>query len=407
MDSTESGPLRVSMFPYIPDLADDKLDGLKRYIATKFKECTGLEVLVESNADPYNLDQLKTKYLSSDPDSAYDIMEIDAVLLGELVKADCIEKFDDHDIDMRQFFPWCVQSVTVENEVYGIPTLQCANFLIEVASGDHSAVCSPVLKDWQSSTISKLSTAIRHYRTIFGHRILVAGDFPGSWGIPMLYLEAYVDKLRGDSVYEGVDATVVDQKLIKNLKEFTDFGEKYEGMNRDTDCYHDDHKALIRRYVNSKHILMYCYSESLSEILLQASTHRKHLRVLNIASTPLDKCNYLVTYTDALVVNKSSFSDPLKRQQIEKFVEFYSSLDFRKKFAFGCDLPPRIRRVLLARYVLPAHQAFFTEYKATGKGYYKQFHDILVRHSIAAPNHDINERRIQLQRDLMVLLHGM
>ena len=80
-----SQPLRVAIFPYIPDLAGDKLAGLKRFIADEFKKVSGESIEVETDADPYDLNKLKSTYLTDDRD-AYDVMEVDTVLLGELVK---------------------------------------------------------------------------------------------------------------------------------------------------------------------------------------------------------------------------------------------------------------------------------------------------------------------------------
>ena len=92
-------PLRVSIFPYIPDLAGDHLSGLKQYIAQSFEAETGIKVIVESKAEPYALGSLKSKYLSSNSES-YDIIELDTILLGELVKSGHVKEID-HTIDNR------------------------------------------------------------------------------------------------------------------------------------------------------------------------------------------------------------------------------------------------------------------------------------------------------------------
>ena len=168
-------PLRVSIFPYIPDLGGDELQGLKKYIATRFEAETGIKVHVSSEPDPYDLKSLESKYLSSNAD-AYDIMEVDTMLLGELVKSDKVRMLDN--VDTGDFFDWCVQSVTVGDGIYGVPTLQCASFLMEVISDDHSTQ-SPLLKDWHS--FEQLKGTLDNQED----RILLAGDFKGSWTLPM------------------------------------------------------------------------------------------------------------------------------------------------------------------------------------------------------------------------------
>ena len=392
-------PLRVSIYPYIPDLAGDKLLSLKKYIAQSFEDATGIKVIVESSAQPYDLDSLKSKYLSHNSDS-YDIMELDTILLGELVKSGNVKKIDsikDLNIDTEPFFDWCKKSAMVFGSQYGVPTLQCASFLMELVSLGHSPARPLLLGEWQS--FSALKAALDRQENS-GHRILVAGDFRGSWGLPMFYLDAYVDKHGKGSVYEGIDAPIDDDEIVEHLKEFTDFGTVSDGKNPDIDGkFHDDHSALIKEVVDSPHILMYSYSEDLGEMLHQASVKDKRKKVLEIISTPLDAHNYLITYTDALVVN--SFSDPKRAGAVAKFIEFYTSLDFRTAYAFGRDLPTSVH---YPRYVLPARRDFFTSTFAANDDYYKLFFKVLKQRAIPAPNHDIYQKREELQKALQKLL---
>ena len=116
-------------------------------------------------------------------------------------------------------------------------------------------------------------------------------------------------------------------------------------------------------------------------------------------STPLDAHDFLITYTDALVVNSSS--DPSRDGDIAKFIEFYTSLDFRTAYAFGRDLPTSFH---YPRYVLPARRDFFTDTFATNDDYYKFFFKILKQPAIPAPNRDIYQKRKELQKGLQRLL---
>ena len=376
-------PLRVSIFPYIPDLAGDKLLGLRNYIANKFEEATAIKVDVSSEPDPYDLRSLKSKYLSSGSD-AYDIMEVDTILLRELVKSDKVKMLDS--VDTRDFFNWCVQSVTVGDYVYGAPTLQCASFLMEIVSHNHAPL-KALLKDGHSFEQLK-STLGRQQED--GYQILLAGDFRGtSRQLPMFYLDAYVDQHEESycRVCEEIDAPVCDSKLIESMTEFTDYGKLTCKNGPDFHrTFHEHPKVLIKDVVDIPHILMYSYSECLGEMMACTASKKKHKRTLQIISPPLETSNYLITYTDALVVNKCS--DPSRIDDIAKFVEFYTSLDFRTSYAFGHDLPPRIHS---PRYVLPARTDFFTETAAAGDEYYHLFHKTLVRHAIPATNHRIEQ----------------
>ena len=396
-----SKPLRVAIFPYIPDLAGDKLAGLKRFIADEFKKVSGESIEVETAADPYDLIKLKSTYLTDDRD-AYDVMEVDTILLGELVKTGRLQALEDHfTVTEDVFTPSAVHSVRYsphfKTHLYGVPTLNCASFLMELADEDYTPQ-KPLLKDW--SSFDQLKEALDQAQGS-GHRVLLAGDFRGSWGLPMFYLDAYVDKHGEESLYQGINSPVDDPELIEELKKFTDFGQLPGGRNPDTDGeFHENHDLLIKEVADSKHILMYAYSENMGEALQRAAEKNKCKHTLRIVSPPLDDSNKLLTYTDAVVVNKSKFADQGRATLITKFVEFYTSLAFRTRFAFGKDLPSS---VFYPRYVLPARKNFYTERDAMQDRYYQQFHDAL-QHSVPAPNHDIYSKRKALQKQLQKAL---
>ena len=386
-----SETLRVSIYP-IPDLAGDKLDSLKEYIKSEFKkECPGAMIQVETSADIYNAEKMTSTYLGPG-EKAYDVMEVDTILLGEVVG--CLQPLDDYfTITKKEYSESAVRSVTFDKKLYGIPTLQCANFLMELADPDRGPQ-KPLLRDWTSFGQLKeaLDEAIDEDSC---HKPFMVGDFTGSWGLPMFYLDAYVDEHGEKSVYEGIDAPVNDETLIENLKHFTDYGALSSGKNPDTDgTFHKDHDRLIDEVTDSDHILMYAYSESLGEALQRSAQKKKAKSALNIVSPPLDKSNFLLTYTDAVVVNKSKFADTKRAELIVKFVKFYTSLKFRENVAFGRDLPASV-----TRYVLPARNDFFTETKAADDKYYKMFRDALT-HSVAAPNHGVYHKRKALQAKL-------
>ena len=395
---TTSEQLRVSIFPYIPDLAGDNLIGLTRLIADEFEKEHGVSVHVEATADPYDLNKLKDVYLA-DGEDAYDVMEVDTVLLGELVKSGYLQPLEDHFTVTEDIFASsAVRSVNFlwnqTEHLYGVPTLQCANFLMELA-GENYSPKRPVLEEWKR--FDQLTKALDRAERRSGHRILLAGDFRGSWGLPMFYLDAYVDKHGNESVYDGIEGKVDDPKLIEGMKKFIDYGELPNGKNPGIDGeFHEHPDRLIKEVIDSQHILMYAYSEKLGEALQKAAESKEHKHALRIISPPLDKSNNLLTYTDAAVVNKFKFADPQRAALIEKFVEFYTSLPIRTSLAFGRDLPPS---VLYPRYVLPARTAFFTETGAAEDEYYQQFHAAL-EHSTPAPNHEIYGKRKALQAQL-------
>ena len=205
-----SSQLRIAIFPYIPDLAGDKLAGLRQFIADEFKKKCGESVQVETKADPYDLKQLTSTSLANG-EEAYDIMEVDTVLLGELAKSGCLQPLEGRfKVTEDVYTASAVHSVRYsphfKQHLYGIPTLQCASFLMELADKDYNPK-EPLLKEWKS--FDELKKALDKAESETGPKVLLAGDFRGSWGLPMFYLDAYVDKHGKGSVYEGIDARLI------------------------------------------------------------------------------------------------------------------------------------------------------------------------------------------------------
>ena len=185
-------------------------------------------------------------------------------------------------------------------------------------------------------------------------------------------------------MYESIGTQIDDPELIKQLKEFTNLGQLPGGRNTDRNI-HNKYDLFIKEVADSKHILMYAYSENMGEALQRAAEKNKCKHTVRIVSPPLDDSRKLLTYTDAVIVNKSKFADEERAAVIMKFVKFYTCLVFCTSFAFGKDLPSSI---VYPRYVLPARKDFYTETTALHDDYYQWFHDALY-HSVPAPNRDM------------------
>ena len=363
-----SEQLKVSIYPCIPDLAGDKLAGLTRFIADEFKKEHGVSVEVEATADPYDLNKLRSVYLADGKDS-YDVMEVETVLLGELVRSGHLQPLEDYfavaeDIYASSAVLSVSYSPHLKDHLYAVPTLQCASFLMELADVDYTPK-SVLLHDIKSFDQLKDALDRADEKSC---RIILAGDFQGEEDLKF-YLDLYVDKHGKESVCDDICGPV-------------------NGRHNSADTveqFRDQKDLLMREVSESQHVLMYAYSESIGEALQKAAEVKRHKHTLRIIFPPLDDRNSSLIYTDAVVVNKSKFADPQRAKSIIKFVEFYTSLSFRTKFAFGRDLP---QSVMYPRYVLPALNAFFTKTAAAEDECYQEFHTAL-KHSVPIPIHDI------------------
>lgn len=394
---TTTKPLRVAIYSYLPDLAGDELKALRQFIKAEFeKECPGAAVEVESSADPYNLEEMIAKHLGTG-DEAYDIMEVDTLLLGDLVKSGKLQLLDGSvSVTEKDYPASAVQAVKYSpDKLYGVPTLQCANFLMEIADVGHTP-STPLLQDWTS--FEQLKKAVDKAKN--SHKLVMAGDFRATLALPLIYVDAYVDAHGAGSVYQGLHSQL-DAHVVNDMKLFSDFGVLPSGKNPVTDGTYDGdkpecHQRLIEDITDSEHILMYAFSENVKEVLQCSAKKKRSKCVLNIVSPPLGKSNHLLTYTDAVVVNKSRFGDSQRADLIKKFIRFYTSLAFRTKIAFGEDLPVNVPG---PRYVIPARKDFFTQQKVVDDACYKNIH-LALQHSVAAPNHDVYSKGDTLQAEL-------
>ena len=379
--------LNVGIYPWLPDLGNDKLQGLKDFVKTEFEcEHPDITVTVSTEWDPYNVDGVRNN-LSSQADP-FDILEIDTVLLGEVADLGLLQKLDPDKYKLKEnFLDVGLNAVCYKDNYYAVPTLHCGNFLIELIAKD---------VDTKEEILRPLMTAGNHtlkeLKDIV-HRSPVTpliGNFRDSykWTLPSFYLDAYIDKHGKDSVQKGIDAPIDEPDVLDAMKWFIKLGEDTDGSNKGaTGCYVDDsvRNSDIAKY---NHVLLYGFSEWLSQVVADKTC-------CCIISPPLGTENNLLTFTDALIVNKSHYSDVDKANAIDKFIEFYTSLKFRNQYAEGKDLkephPPR--------YVLASRKDFYTQ----GYGAHEKIYQMLrkaMNCGVAAPNHGLAGKIDKMDRIL-------
>ena len=214
----------------------------------------------------------------------------------------------------------------------------------------------------------------------------------------MLYLTLYVDRHGQESLSEGMSAPM-EETDFPEMEWLMGSGVHPDGSNPDVDgTFHDKQSEIIAEVVQSEHILMYGYSEMLGDARKSASAVCKELIPLSIISLPLEHGNFLITYTDALVVNQQKF--PSKAAAITKFVKFYTSTQFRAKISLGDDLPTSYP----PRYLIPARRDFFLHDRVASDRIYQMIRTCL-QHSVPAPNHDIYTQRKKIGSALTQMLN--
>ena len=347
--------MRVLIYPYIPDLNKDGLKSLRHYIKKRFEEkYRHITVQVDGDpnlTDPYKLDNLRT-YLGSGA-SAYDLAEVDTILLGELVRSNLIQPDPNPDVPVNDtsFLRSAVDAVKYNGHQYGIPTLVCANFLAEITS----------LKGTQDA-------------------VNLIGSFRGSWSLSGHYLNAFINKYGAYAIDEGVLSNPSEQRdILLNIKHFSDSCVRKNGNNPCIDnTYKDNTDAQINDVIASKRSSFLAYAEVIGQALFTDAG----LVIQSVRAPPFGGAGHLQMYTDALVANRNTYG--AKKDAIKKFITFYTSINFRFEYAYCGDMDFKC-----IRYVLPATSGFYSLEKVEQNCLYSQLRDVFMTSGTAGPNHEI------------------
>lgn len=385
--------LRIGLYNYIPDLADDQLQSYANYIKAKWDALgtgTTIQLIVNSSVyDPYG--DFNT-YLGTGAGS-FDIIETDMVrsseLIGKVVEIQAGAASDQ--INVTRFVQANVDAVKHNNAYLGFPTLSCGNFIIQTVLSGQTGV-SLDGKDYKTFIQSadraqrKMvhngpcgSTRPKNKRArLLGGKI----DSSSGWYLPFMYLSSVADILGPASVQAEIKNVLAgrpnNETIHKLRKFFGYFKDNCNAINL-TDIEDD--------IVSGETGYFYGFFETQSIIYKKANY--QNLTVLGVVAPPFGKRSHLLVYTDALVLNKAKFKQANDKYKaaVMKFAKFFSGNQMRKQLVLGKDLQP-VRN----RYLLPPVKEFFETNKNT---FYKQYFKIM-RNGFPSPSlSEATRRRMQ------------
>jgi hypothetical protein len=157
-----------------------------------------LNLVLDPAIDVYNFESLRDAVFST---QGFDVAEIDTVFLKWLKDAALIAPVSITGDEPR---PVARQAVTIDGQTFGIPSWICSDFLFSTRADVRGIGTFRDLRSYMAKTPA-------------GRRALV-GDLEGTWTIPAVYIQAFVqshaDTTAADAVAAPVDGTVV-AKLAK------------------------------------------------------------------------------------------------------------------------------------------------------------------------------------------------
>ena len=153
-----------------------------------------------------------------------------------MVTANLLEPNPVPSIDVESsFFSFAVNAVTYDGNIYGIPTLVCANFLAKMTSKTGSGTLGLI------------------------------GNFRGSWTLPGYYLSAYVNTYGVSSMYQGVNSDPNDhQDVVNSIKQLSNSCLRTDGSNPCTSGKYK--KDATEMAIKSEESHFLGYSEVIGEV---------------------------------------------------------------------------------------------------------------------------------------------
>lgn len=382
----DDGPqevLKVALYPWIPDAADDGFESLRARLEAEFESRhPGVDLrlrLDEIDDGFYDVPKLAA-WLAA---GTYDLVEIDTVLLGDLVETGVLEPWEER--DPARFFPAAVQASTLAGPAdepvwWGVPHYLCGFFIVSRAPAIDAA-----------TSIDELMLAVGRS----GKPVL--GNFDSSWDLPSLYLDARVDNgLDPAGIADGVDPPL-DAASVAALERFAGLCE-VNGRNPCLDgAFRDDPAAPVDAFVRGEATAFWGFSERLHLAVRGLRREGRTTDDLLVNTIPLGNRAISLLFTDAFVKRAGCSRDLSCAASTDAFVEFINDEWALEELflsgdadAAGVDSAPR--------YLLPAARAAYELPGFESDRLYRELRPFVENGSALPNDAELYEKRFLLTR---------
>ena len=286
--------LRVILFNGIPDASSDHFVSLTKRITNEFEKLhpdVKLELrplFIEK--DDFNLYEPSPAVkngvasLLSIPtkDGGYDVAEIDAVILGELIENKVVRPWT-APVSTDDWQPVGVRAVTVKQDIFGIPHWLCGHFIFS--------------RSKKIALTRTNSALLKELDAVTGGSPKLAGRLTGSWNVPSLYLDAYADTNGAQNLQQAV-STHLNPAVLASLQKFA----KECQLGSDNPCTSDKYNnpdVPTSVFAEGKALALFGYSERLNLIRQKAPKDTFFL-----SSAAIGEGDHPTLFTDAFVIRK-------------------------------------------------------------------------------------------------------
>jgi thiamine pyridinylase len=371
-------PLKLVLFPYIPDAAGDKFQSLMRELKNGFEQAhpqINLQIVIDGDMDLYDLTPGNTlnRLLGSGAEAAQ-VVEIDTILLGDLVANKWVQPTG---MKPSEAFQAAQQAASINGEPYAVPTYLCSNVIYA-----------------RSNTIQKATNGLELVAAltkIDPKAVPIAGNFLGSWTLPSTYVDAWADT-KGTTNLRAAYHPTLDPRTMTDLRAVI-HSCKVSGKNPCMDKTYKDNTEAEKAYALGKANGFFGYTERLYYI----RAAKPDSRLPAIISAPVGDGTRPVMFVDALVFNPGCTGQCLADAQ--DVATYMASVPVRTLIAFSQDAP----QGAIPRYLLQASQGFYLAPPASADPMYQAYLPIVSR-AQPYPNQDFPEARQDLNKALLAAL---
>lgn len=345
--------LRAVVYPYIPNGPDDAEARLATRLEADFEDehpDIDVDLHLSWEADPYDHDSLEQWLTSTDPSEAMHVVEIDALILGDLVDRGLVAEWPalpgagDWDTAARD-------AVTLDGKVYGVPHWLCGHLVI---SRDPEIA--------RAGTASALLDAL----AAAGPDVAgVSGTYLGSWNAVSLYTDAWADDHGADELAASY-AGPLEADIVANMRAIAQTCTS-NGANPCLGAeFEEDFDAPARAFVEGEYQATFGYSERLHYIV-NAGVAKDEL---HLGSISFGAGSAPVLFTDAFVVRKDCTGECWVAAQA--FIEHATAVDTFRWMLMSEDSPGDA-----PRYLIPARASVLQDQAIAADPLYRQIQDAI------------------------------
>ncbi|QRO01607.1 hypothetical protein JRI60_22580 [Archangium violaceum] len=330
--------LRVPLYSYIPDAAGDGLKAMSARIEADFEQQhPDVDLVVNPSCfkdDLYEPTQLASS-LQGQGECAYDLVETDTMLLGELVATGAVRPWSALPEGVN-WHPAGVKASTLDGKLYGVPHWLCTHYVI---SRDEAVS--------NARTVNELVQLIASRKT---PEMDVAGNLLGSWNLPSLYLDAWSDTHGPEQIQSAVTTERYDTQVIAGMRTLAQACETPAGNPCLDGTFDADENIDLPAtlFAEGKADVTLGYSERLHTIVkkLPQAEDRRQLR---ISPAPLGAGSQTLLFTDSFFLGAQCTGECEKAARA--FVSYMSQTSTYAWILLSEDAPATGR---VPRYLMPA-----------------------------------------------------